>query len=554
MNSKFISSAIFTIMFLLNKTLRKKYLNPTERFPAQAIYPFWHGDEFCMLLCNSYNNITIMVSLSNDGQILSEILEKFGYNTVRGSSNKGGRRALIELIRKTRQGSSVAFASDGPKGPYHKLKEGPIYAAQKTGLPIVPISASAKNKIILKNSWEKGRIPLPFSKVVQIWDEPIYVSPTDDIAQKALFVEQKLNRLFEFTDKYYWQKDIAKYLQWHPCPKILIVAPSRLGDIIFALPAVSSIHRRYPHAKISWIVDERCKEILEGNPILSKIFVWNRKNRSFKYYRHLTKELRLQNFDLSIDFCGLAKSAFLVKLANAKFKLASSATNGMRELSWLISKQIKNPDPNAHCIYRHLAVAKYLKAPEIIDYPINIDAGAQAAVLDKLKNVDINKLILIHPGGGWLSRRWPCINFAQLASKISAELGYKLALVGGKEGGASEKGLNEEIIANSTADILDLTGKLTLKQLCAAFKICKLFIANEAGPAHIATALNTPTVAILGPTNALRTGPCGANTTIIQHKVSCQPCRRRNCKNPICIQSISVEEVFEQCLKKLGAK
>lgn len=542
---------IAAAMYLIDKTLRKKYLNETQRYPAQAIYPFWHGDEIAMLLNNQNHDITIMVSLSKDGELLAEILRIFGYRAVRGSSNKGAQRALIEIIREGRKGYDLAFAADGPKGPYHKLKEGVIYAAQKTGLPIVCICSSVKNRLVLKKSWDQGRIPMPFSKAIQIYGEPIFIDPKDDVESKTLFVEEQLNRLFEFSDKHFWGSDIVKYLQFHPSPKILIVQPSRLGDILFSLPTLASIKKQYPHAKFSWIVDERCAQILEGNPYLENLFIWDRTRKSLSYYRELKNQLRSKKFDLSIDLHGLAKSAFLSALAGAKFKLASSSTNGMRELSWLISKEIKNPNPKAHCIERHLAVAKYLGCEEVFDYPISILQEAAESVQAKLREKGIGEnFIAIHPGAGWLSRRWGIEKFAALAVRIRKDLGADIVLIGGKEGGSSEKGLNEEILSLAGIEICDMTGQLTLKELCAFLKTCPLLVGNEAGPMHIATALGIPAVAILGPTDPLRTGPYKGRTKIIQKDVPCRPCRNRNCQKPICMQMISVDEVFDAVREK----
>jgi lipopolysaccharide heptosyltransferase II len=548
-NENFIKIATF-ICRVVDKTLRKISLNDTFHYPKPSIYSFWHSNEFPMMMFNQKSNIAIMVSLSNDGEVMAKVLQNFGYLPVRGSSSKGGQRALIRLIKYARQGHTLAFAADGPRGPYHKLKDGVVYAAQKTGVPLLPISCSPKNKITLKD-WSKSVIPLPFSKIVQIYGEPIYINSNDNIKQKIVLVQEKLNKLFEFTDKYYWQKDILKYLEYHPCPKILIVQPSRIGDIVFSLPTIVAIKKKYPHAKLSWIVDERCFEILEGNPYLDNIFVWDRRQVSFKYYKNLKHKLHAQKFDLSIDLHGLAKSAILVRLAQARFKIASSSTNGMREFSWMFSKEIKSPKAH-HCVQRHFEVAKYLGCDCEINYPIVILQENLKSVREKLlkENVNLEKLIGIHPGAGWISRRWGSYNFACLAKKLKNELGADIALVGGSEGGASEKGLNEEIIAAAKVKIADMTGNFTLKQLCAFLKICKVFVGNEAGPIHIATALNTQAVAILGPTSASRTGPYKGNTKIIQHKFDCQPCKNRNCKSPICMQDITVKEVFEEIKQK----
>ncbi|MCL2144733.1 MAG: DUF374 domain-containing protein [Endomicrobia bacterium] len=536
---------------VISKTLRVELLSGTRYHPWPAIYSFWHGTAFTMLVINRDGNIVVMASKSKDGDLMAGLLRYFGYRVVRGSSSRGGERGLIELIRHAKNGDKLAFAADGPRGPKHVLKPGIIYAAQKTGLPIIPISSSSKNRSILK-SWDRLRVPFPFSKTAQILGDPIYVNPEDDIETKRLEVEKATNRLFELTDKIIWTKNIKKYLEFHPSPKILIVQPSRLGDIIFALPTLAALKRKYPHAKMNWIVDERCAEILKDNPLLDNIFIWDRTQKSYGYYKKLKKQLRSERFDLSVDLHGLAKSAMLVRLANARFKLASSSTNGMRELSWIFSKEIKTRDPNAHCVERHMEAAKYLDCDEKIEYPILIRDCDFESVRKKLahENADISKIIGIHPGGGWLSRRWKAEKYAALAGRLKNELGADIVLVGGKEGGAGEKGLNEEIMSQAGVKICDLTGKLTLKELCAFFKMCRVFVGNEAGPMHIATALDVPAVAILGPTNAKRTGPFGGKTKIIQHQLSCQPCRNRNCKNVLCMDDIKIGEVFEAVKEK----
>jgi ADP-heptose:LPS heptosyltransferase len=250
----------------------------------------------------------------------------------------------------------------------------------------------------------------------------------------------------------------------------------------------------------------------------------------------------------------LFKSALLVKLAGAKFRLASSSTNGMREFSWLFSQEIKPPKPETHCVDRHFAVASYLGCAEE-NKTFNIEVSQD--VFEKLDKVFSQKglglakpFAAIHPGGGWLARRWAAERYSHLIDRMSSELGLQVVLVGGKEGGAGEKGLNEEIIGKSKAKIFDLTGLLDLKELAGTLKKCAIFVANEAGPMHIATALNTPAVAIIGPTDPDRTGPYKGNTKIIRHSVSCQPCRNRNCKTKECMELITVDEVFEAVKEK----
>jgi len=555
--TKIISLIGWILMNLIGKTLRIKIIKLVDYINDQYVYAFWHGEQFIPFYVNKKMNVVIMSSMSKDGEIQSKILENFGYIPVRGSSSKGAERALVETLRYAKKGYKVAFAVDGPKGPLHKVKPGIMFISQRLGIPLVPLCGVAKNVKILNKAWDKYKIPVPFSKAVMIYGNPIKIEPTDNLDEKAIIVENEINKLSEFANKHLWSKDIKEYLKYHPRPKILIVQPSRMGDIIFSLPAVSAVKKQYPHAEISWVVDERCAGILEGNSLIDRIIVFDRTKISLSYILKFYKKLRAEQYDLSIDFHGLFKSAFIVMLAGAKFKLASSSTNGMRELSWLFSKEIKTEKIRSHCIERHLEVAKYLGCSnKEIDYNMIVDYKE----IDNIKktaqshNIDLTKkIIAVHPGGGWLSRRWQTEKFAKLIDLLKNQFDVNIVLLGGKEGGAGEKGINEEIISLSqTKQIVDLTGKLSLKQLIAFFKICDIFIANEAGPMHIATSLGISCVAILGPTDPDRTGPYKGNTTIVKRIVPCQPCRNRTCSKVDCMKLITVEEVFEAVKQKLN--
>jgi lipopolysaccharide heptosyltransferase II len=560
MKNKIILSFVCVLLWIIDKTVRKKFLNGRPYDPSPAVYPFWHGTAVQMIMNNQNSGIVIMASLSRDGELISSVLKRFGFKTVRGSSSRGAEKALKEMVELAQSGRTLAYAADGPKGAYHVLKAGVIYTAQKSGLPILPVAACPKNKIVLKKSWDKMQIPLPFTKAVQVYSKPVYVKEGDDIEQKRAEVERALNRLYKFADEVCWGKDIKKYLELHPFPKILIVQPSRLGDIIFSLPAVASIKNKYPHSKIFWLVDERCADILRGHPDIDELIVWNRKERSPKYYLNLRKKLKSEAFDLSIDFHGLFKSAAFVKFADARYKIASSSTNGMREFSRFFSKEIKTPQA-MHCVDRHFAVAKELGA--------DFNAGARIYIpeddkleLDKIlkkESVNLSKPVFaFHMGGGWLSRRWPLENFAKLVDKINETLDVNVILVGGKEGGKSEKGLNEKLKELAKTKFTDLTDKLTLKQLCALFLKTKVFVANDSGPMHIASAaLNVATIGLLGPTNDKKTRPYGSNSVTLRHKFDCQPedfpCTKRGCREPKCMKAITVDEVYGQILKIINS-
>lgn len=553
--TKFLSFIGWSIINLIGKTIKVKEINSFPWQENHVTYAFWHGEQFIPCYHHRNQGAVIMSSLSRDGEIQTGILKLFGYKVVRGSSTRGGEKALVEAIHLCRKGNSAAFAVDGPRGPVYEVKSGITLLAQKTGVPVIPVSTGVSRFKVLSKAWDKYELPMPVTYAVIAYGQPIKVEKNDDITKKTLEIQNSLQMLSKFTHENFWSYNVKDYLQNHPRPKILIVQPSRIGDVIFSMPVAAALRKQFPNAWIGWFVDERCAPILQGSPDIDEVIIFDRQKYSFNSVKNLYKYLHAKNIDLSIDLHGLFKSSLMVLLAGAKFRIASSSTNGMREFSWLFSKEIKAEKENAHCIERHLAATDFLgcqKAKPEYNIMVGDTENKKIESLFKEKNINLDKpVVAVHPGGGWISRRWFPERFAVLINKLSSELGAQIILVGGKEGGAGEKGLNEIIIAAAKCKVIDLTDALSLKELCALFKHCSVFVANEAGPMHIATAMNVPAVALLGPTNPDRTGPFGNNTKIIRHIVECQPCRQRSCSIRKCMDLITVDEVFKAVKEKI---
>ncbi|MEO8337275.1 MAG: lysophospholipid acyltransferase family protein [bacterium] len=130
----------------------------------RIIFALWHGELLPLLWQHRGENVAIVISEHRDGEIVAQIAESLGYSTVRGSSSKGGSRALIGLMREIDAGRDGAITPDGPRGPAHVFAPGVAVAAQRTGALIVPIRASASRSWRLK-SWDKFLIPKPFARV-----------------------------------------------------------------------------------------------------------------------------------------------------------------------------------------------------------------------------------------------------------------------------------------------------------------------------------------------------------------------------------------------------
>ncbi len=153
------------------------------------IYTFWHDRIFLGTYFWRDRGIVIMTSQSFDGEYIARFIQRFGFGAIRGSSSKGGVRALIELIRLMHSGHPAGFAVDGPRGPKYEVKPGPVFAAKKSGNPIMPFVIEAKHYWTV-NSWDKMQIPKPFSKALLTIGEPIYVSSKEDNAgMKSILAE-----------------------------------------------------------------------------------------------------------------------------------------------------------------------------------------------------------------------------------------------------------------------------------------------------------------------------------------------------------------------------
>ncbi len=159
------------------------------------IYTFWHDRIFLGTYFWRNRDIVVMTSKSFDGEYIARFIQRFGYGAVRGSSSRGGSKALVKMIKAMRAGLPMAFSVDGPRGPRYEAKLGPVILAKKTGNPILPFVIEPQ-KAWAVNSWDKMQIPKPFTRAVMFVGEPIYVSADANDAE----VEMKLSELQQSLD------------------------------------------------------------------------------------------------------------------------------------------------------------------------------------------------------------------------------------------------------------------------------------------------------------------------------------------------------------------
>lgn len=172
----------FTGVFvnLLCKTLflkeeNKNHLNDLIKNNNNFIFVFWHGTMLVPWYIMKNKGLSTIISKSNDGEILTRLLNKWKYNVKRGSSSKGGKQALDHLISDASNNKSIAITPDGPQGPAKVMKAGAAIVAKKTETPIILVGTAYKQRIKL-NSWDKFEVPMFFTKACIKYSEPIYVN------------------------------------------------------------------------------------------------------------------------------------------------------------------------------------------------------------------------------------------------------------------------------------------------------------------------------------------------------------------------------------------
>ena len=204
---RLISSIGYWAIRLICGTLRWQvegwdHFASIEAAGRNKIYVFWHGRIFMATYFWRDRGIVVMTSQNRDGEYIARVIRRFGYGAARGSSSRGSRRALVEMIQELRGRKDVAFTIDGPRGPRYVAKPGASYLAWKTGDAILPFHIAARNRWTF-SSWDQFQIPKPFSPVLVLIGEPIYVgaeASEEEIEEAQRKIQRALDDLRERGD------------------------------------------------------------------------------------------------------------------------------------------------------------------------------------------------------------------------------------------------------------------------------------------------------------------------------------------------------------------
>lgn len=191
-----IGKLVYFIIKLIHLTLKiETHYDDEYRKEEQYIYSFWHNKIYTSIVIFDFLEKKVgLISSSKDGEILNEIMKRYGFESVRGSSGKKGIRSLLGVLKMIKQGYNFGTASDGPRGPIFQAKPGMLYIAEKSGLGFVPVGAAYKRKWTLK-TWDSLEIPKPFTKMVVYFGKPIRINSENNNEEMIEYVNNEMNNI-----------------------------------------------------------------------------------------------------------------------------------------------------------------------------------------------------------------------------------------------------------------------------------------------------------------------------------------------------------------------
>ncbi len=328
--------------------------------------------------------------------------------------------------------------------------------------------------------------------------------------------------------------------------RILIIRLSAVGDTILNLPVLCALRNRFPDSQIGWVVSSGAADLLRNHECLDRLFVLTKEDQStpLRYLKFL-RLVRDWRPEVTLDAQGLTKSAMIAWCSGAKqrFGLASSEFEGRELSTWLNNRIITPTSP--HVIDRGLALLEGLGIRQpTIEYRVPEDTPMATQAADQATELGLSHpWAMINVGAGWTSKIWPAERYAAVANHLHEKWNLKSLIAWG---GNKELAMANDV-ASLALDAAIVAPQTTLMELANWIRRSSLFIGSDTGPMHLAVAVNTPTVGLIGPMPAERVGPRGPFHATVQN--ASLPPALRHLRKSECgpMLSISVDEVCAAC-------
>jgi heptosyltransferase-1 len=332
----------------------------------------------------------------------------------------------------------------------------------------------------------------------------------------------------------------------------LIVRLGSLGDVVHGIPVAAALRHEFPASRIDWMVDPRYVELLNLVVGLDRRIGVDpraiKHGRARQRFRETLRELRHIGYDAAIDLQGLLKSAMLARSIRAHRTIGFPRKHLREPLARLFYTDAPDPGEATHVIYKNLALLAPLQVTDRrVRFPLEIPRTATSEqIINRFEGRDY---ALINPGAAWPNKRWPAARFGAVAAAIAREFRWRSLVLWGP----GEQEMAHEVVAQSGGGA-EISPPTTITDLVGLARGARLMISGDTGPLHIAGAVNTPIVALYGPTRPDRNGPWGLSDVSISRVQQCSCVYERKCrKAERCIDDISVAEVISAVQRRVAA-
>jgi len=338
------------------------------------------------------------------------------------------------------------------------------------------------------------------------------------------------------------------------CRRILIIKLSSIGDVVMATPVAKALRTAFPEAYLAWVVEEKSKDVVVGNPYLDETIVWERNSvppggfwlrtqHVLRTFGELVGVLRSKSFDVAIDLQGLLRSAIVAWASGARYRVGF---DGSREGAWLFysHRQHSVASPKIHGPQHYLNALKPLginSTDVTMCMPITDDDRAFARkLIAELCGGGSAEIAALCPATTWPNKHWTEEAWAVVADKLLSEWGLFPVFLGA----TPDIPKVERICSLAHFKPASAAGRTTLKQAGALLELSKLVIGVDTGLLHMAVALDRPTIGVFGP-SGWRNFVRKDNFIFVAKDFPCIPCYRHPaCKHYDCMRAISPEDVL----------
>lgn len=316
--------------------------------------------------------------------------------------------------------------------------------------------------------------------------------------------------------------------------RILIVRTSAMGDIVHTLPLARALRRHLPAARIGWVVERRFAPLLADFTAVDDVFEvalrdWRRRPWAATTWKELAAFLRRLNTfapEVVLDAMGNHKSGLLAAISLADRRLGARHADRREPSSalWLSEPVALRGE---HAVDRTLSLLRGLGIE-----PDGVDFGGDE-ILSSAASHESTPPLLIHPGAGWRNKEYPPQRWSQVADQLTTETGLELGVLSGP----GEEDLAREVARGSSA--VRVLSAPSLDSLTAHLRRARLLLAGDTGPLHLARALGTPVLCVLGPTDPARNGVYGVAANNVAHLLPCSFCHKRFTEVKACLLAIA---------------